>query len=43
MKYEVTYSCGHVGAVQIYGTAAGRKKKIEKSTGRMKFLLVLFI
>lgn len=21
MKYEVTYSCGHVGTVQIYGTA----------------------
>ena len=28
MKYEVTYSCGHVGAVQIYGTAAEREKKI---------------
>ena len=28
MKYEVTYSCGHVGTVQIYGTAAEREKKI---------------
>ena len=28
MKYEVTYSCGHTGTVQIYGTAAEREKKI---------------
>ena len=28
MKYDVTYSCGHTGTVQIYGTAAEREKKI---------------
>ena len=29
MKYEVTYSCGHVGTVHIYGTAAERERKID--------------
>lgn len=27
MKYDVTFSCGHTGTVQIYGTAAEREKK----------------
>mgnify|MGYP006907823336 CR=1 FL=1 len=32
MKYDVTYSCGHTGTVQIYGTAAERESlnKIAK-------------
>lgn len=28
MKYDVTFSCGHTGTVQIFGTAAEREKKI---------------
>lgn len=28
MKYDVTYSCGHTGTVQIYGTNTEREKKI---------------
>ncbi len=29
MKYEVTYSCGHEGVVQLYGKESERKRKIE--------------
>ena len=29
MKYDITYACGHTGAVNICGTAAERQKKLE--------------
>ncbi len=29
MKYDVTYSCGHEGVVQLYGKGSERERKIE--------------
>lgn len=29
MKYEVTYSCGHTGTVQLYGKTEERERKIK--------------
>lgn len=29
MKYEVTYSCGHTGTVQLYGKTDERERKIS--------------
>lgn len=29
MKYEVTFSCGHTGTVQLYGKGDERERKIR--------------
>ena len=29
MKYEVRYSCGHIGTVELFGTASERENKIR--------------
>lgn len=29
MKYEVTYSCGHTGTVELFGTSKERERKIN--------------
>lgn len=29
MKYEITYTCGHTGTVDIFGPGINREKKIE--------------
>ena len=28
-KYEVTYGCGHIGTVNLFGKLAEREKKID--------------
>ena len=29
MKYDVTYSCGHTGTVELYGKTSERESKIR--------------
>lgn len=29
MQYEVTYSCGHTGTIQLYGSASKRERKLR--------------
>ena len=29
MKYDITYSCGHTGTVELYGKTSERESKIR--------------
>ena len=29
MKYDITYSCGHAGTVELYGKTSDRESKIR--------------